>query len=44
MHGAFTPLKTTPRGMCKHTRDCKQLYVAVFSFPFFRIVLHKQKR
>ena len=29
-------------GMCEHTRDCKQLYAAVFSFPFFQNVLHKQ--
>ena len=39
MHGAFT---TTPPGMCEHTRDCKQLFVAMFSFAVFQNVLHKQ--
>ena len=23
--------------MCEHTRDCKQLYAAMFSFPFFEM-------
>ena len=40
MLGTFTPCKQHHlHGMCEHTIDCKQLYAAMFSFPFFQ---HKQ--